>query len=173
MNDQSLRWIYSDGGPLLLLSDQYLSEWHGAEEHAATRHAHTDYDRACAVDDYLGVIPVAQSQALVLGDAPMDTAWWPISHDRGIVVRVEFANSDGDVRQVLHEDNYESFKPDGLELTLPPGGLWLFEAAYAGNELTPNSQRIDLEPGRYAIRSRVTVTRSVGGVLHFLSRVGA
>ena len=37
----------------------------------------TDYDRACDVNYYLGLIEIGAGKGLVLGGEPLSTAWWP------------------------------------------------------------------------------------------------
>ena len=146
---------------MLLLADRYLSAWHGSDDSDEAADGDTDYDRACAINDYAGSIAVADSQAIVLGDASMHAVWWPLATDRGVVARVEFTESDEHLRKLLRETDYEALKGGDLELVLPPGGLWLFEAAYGGDELTSNSLRIDLPAGRYRVRTHALQTKSV------------
>ncbi|WP_344447880.1 Imm21 family immunity protein [Acrocarpospora macrocephala] len=50
-----------------------------------------DYGRACAVDDFIGLIDVGTAQALVLGDDPARTTFLP---EHGLLLR-EIADLDG------------------------------------------------------------------------------
>ncbi len=87
----TLLWMESGGGPLLLVPGEYLPFWGGIDPPTDGRQivAHfryggddapaTDYDRACDVDDYLGVIEVGSGCGVVLGDEPLPTAIVPPS----------------------------------------------------------------------------------------------
>lgn len=74
-------WVYSNGGPLILIPTSAVGRWGGCTETGlimgdpGTR---DDYDRACEVEDAAGVIGVgADAQGLVLGDEPLMTCYLP------------------------------------------------------------------------------------------------
>jgi hypothetical protein len=67
-----------------------------------------DYDRACDVSDYAGVITVGFGEGLVLNDAPCATAWLP-TPSGGILARWEYADSDSAMESTL------ASIPDGLQ----------------------------------------------------------
>jgi len=78
-------WVSSSGGPLLLLPVTHLAEWQGTEA-AIVPYLRgeddrpSDYERACAVDDYTGVIPVGSSEALAHGlSAGLASRLWRLS----------------------------------------------------------------------------------------------
>ena len=84
-------WVSSNGGPLLCLPVAHLAKWQGTEAAAAQDPSDadaptSDYERACAVADYTGVIPVGSGEGLVLGDEPNDTTWVALARG-GILVR--------------------------------------------------------------------------------------
>src|SRR3954469_24678614 len=59
------KWIESGGGPLVVVARAAASRWKGASSE--------DYDLACAVEDYTGVIDGEFGQAWVLNDEPLRT----------------------------------------------------------------------------------------------------
>jgi hypothetical protein len=61
-----VRWISSNGGPLVAVPEVVLPEWLGADNDEEDG-SDSDYDRASEVDGYAGFITVAGKQALVLG----------------------------------------------------------------------------------------------------------
>nr|WP_307128923.1 Imm21 family immunity protein [Streptomyces sp. B1I3] len=70
------------GGPLIVVPVSALASWGGCTESglmAGDAIAPDDYDRACAVDDSAGVIPIDEngSQALVLADEPATSCYLP------------------------------------------------------------------------------------------------
>ena len=165
---------------MLLLADHYLAAWRGASDSDETAEGPTDYDRACAINGFIGRIDVEDSQAIVLDDAPMHAVWWPLGRDKGVVVRIEYADSDDDIRRLLRDTDYATFERNEIEFVLPRGGLWLFEAAYGGEELPSTAKElpstamhIDLSPGRYEVSTKVVETKGVGGALHLLTRIAA
>lgn len=75
-------WVESMGGPLVAVPVSALADWHGCTESgvmAGDGTAPDDYDRACAVDDPVGVTAVGESgaQALVLADEPATSCYLP------------------------------------------------------------------------------------------------
>ncbi|MEU6403111.1 Imm21 family immunity protein [Streptomyces sp. NPDC046985] len=75
-------WVESMGGPLIVVPVSALASWGGCTESglmAGDATAPDDYDRACAVDDLAGVIPIGENgaQALVLADEPATSCYLP------------------------------------------------------------------------------------------------
>ncbi|MEU6442166.1 Imm21 family immunity protein [Streptomyces sp. NPDC047046] len=75
-------WVDSLGGPLIVVPVSALASWGGGTESSlltGDATAPDDYDRARAVDDVAGVIPVGANgaQALVLADEPATTCYLP------------------------------------------------------------------------------------------------
>jgi len=99
---------------------------------------HTDYGRACSVDDYLGMLEVGPGRCLVLGDEPMATTFFPTA-DGGIFVRWIHAENEQDVVRAVRsvpESLWARF-PDTFEVGI--GGLLLLDSACQGDELRPPS----------------------------------
>jgi hypothetical protein len=161
VDSSSLRWVESNGGPLLLLPEMLLPSWTGSDEPPVWRNIKakfrfnpdgraTDYDRACDVHDFVGVIEVGDGTGLVLGDEPLATTWWP-SIDGGFLVRWDFGDSDEAVR--AHLARLESAGPwePGPTFECSRGPLILFDSADPG--LDPLNERltIELKPGKYLL----------------------
>ena len=103
----------NDAGPLILMPSILLREWSGidvppdrtvsatfrwnVEEPRAS-----DYDRACDINDYAGVIPVGNGEGLVLNDAPSATAWMAREWG-GLLLRWEYAEDDSAMEEALAE----------------------------------------------------------------------
>ncbi|MFE2543351.1 Imm21 family immunity protein [Actinacidiphila glaucinigra] len=73
-------WVESMGGPLVAVPVSALAAWGGCTERGTVvgdGNAPDDYDRACAVDDLAGMVPVGRDgvRALVLGDLPATTCY--------------------------------------------------------------------------------------------------
>ncbi|MFD7710505.1 immunity 21 family protein [Streptomyces sp. NPDC059785] len=141
-----VEWVESGGGPLIVVPEVVLPFWAGADGDDMS----SDYDRACDVDGFIGLVPVGDTRALVLGDEPASTTYLP---EHGTFVRWCAADSEGEllagVPAALESAAW------GAEVRWDvPGPVVLFDAAWPGR----TSQRTDhltveLEPGRYAVRA--------------------
>jgi len=78
-----LTWLDTDAGHLMLLPANLRSQWSGANPpkdgrfiRAKFRWNHpddaaSDYDRACDVEDYVGILQVGSGKGIVLGQDPL------------------------------------------------------------------------------------------------------
>ena len=167
----ALQWMQSNGGPLLLVPGEHLPSWEGTEPPADGRQIEaefrwngqdapaTDYDRACDVQGWLGLLDIGAGQGLVLGDEPLSTTWQaPLAsgesdHDTsGILIRWVYGNSQAEVMEALKHVPETAWRDDGLLLCVGREPLYLLDAAYAGSELEGDDHlTIHLPPGRYSI----------------------
>ncbi|MGW2489967.1 immunity 21 family protein [Streptomyces sp. NPDC001606] len=141
-----LEWVESGGGPLIAVPEAVLPFWAGAD----SEDLDTDYDRACEVAGFAGLLPVGDSAALVLGDEPAATSYLP---EHGTLVRWSAANSEDEllagVPAALRTAAWEA------ELRWHvPGPVLLFDSAWPGAE-APGTEhlRIPLTAGSYAVRA--------------------
>src|SRR5690606_9008604 len=140
------QWVESGGGPLVAVPETVLPFWTGADGEEAA----SDYDRACEVDGAVGLLPVGDTTALVLGDEPAATAYLP---EHGTLVRWLAADSEAEllagVGAALDTADWE---PEA-EWRVPGPGV-LFDAAWPGVPSTGTDHlRLDLPAGRYAVRA--------------------
>ncbi|MEU5993103.1 Imm21 family immunity protein [Spirillospora sp. NPDC047418] len=147
-------WVESNGGPLVAVPQQDLSLWRSAPEDpdADDSSGWGDYGRACEVGDYLGILPLAHSEALVFGEVPDPTTFL---QERSVFVRWEGANSEaallGSVDAALSMASWQSEVRWNV-----PGPVVLFDSAYPGADvfahLADEHLVIDLAPGCYSVR---------------------
>jgi immunity protein 21 of polymorphic toxin system len=167
-----LTWVSSAGGPLILLPESLLPHWSGSfrasEEGSQSQ---TDYDRACKVQGYLGVINVNAGQGLVLGDEPMQTSWLPLSEQLGgILIRWQWAPDEKHVNEAMTDLSRIARQPPSLTFGVSDKVLLLFDAACSGND-PGDALRIDLLPGQYSIEStHYEPDEETSLILHRLSR---
>jgi Immunity protein 21 len=168
------QWVWTDGGPLILLQTDLLGEWYGIDPNPSKdRSVATDYERACQVQDYAGVIPVGDGSALVLGEEPMDSTWWP-SRDlaEGLIVRVLYSAGDEAVARLIESLGPESLTDTGLRMVITSPHLELFDSTCPGTlDLVPRLA-VTVPIGRYAVYS--VVLRDPGShmiVVHRLVRL--
>ncbi|MEU6473136.1 immunity 21 family protein [Streptomyces massasporeus] len=142
----AVEWVESGGGPLIAVPETVLPFWAGADGEETA----SDYDRACEVDGHVGLLPVGDSTALVLGDEPASTAYLP---DRGMFVRWCAADSEHELLASVPPATAAA--EWGPETTWKvPGPVRLFDAAWPGTGLADTDQvRVALEAGSYAVRA--------------------
>lgn len=165
-----LKWVNSAGGPLLLLEERLLPDWKG-HDFAPTGHGgRTDYERACDVDDYVGLIEVGAGRALVLGDEPMQTTWSPSRGAGGVLIRWQWADSEASAVNSVGGVPEESWEPTGLTLQVSGRGLLLFDSANPGDD-PGEGLSIQLEPGTYEVATALCQPDAATSlVLHRLVR---
>jgi hypothetical protein len=166
-NISLLPWVYSEGGPLLLLDERDLAGWGGVvdqidgprmEESYSPGGKRTDYDRACAVRGYLGRISVGVREALVLDDMPMQTTWMPPSGtDGGMLARWMYAENEAELLHWLQVMPRGIFHRD-FPFLVERSPLVLFDSAFAGRNVRKRPTEylsIELVPGTYQIETAV------------------
>ncbi|MFC3578177.1 immunity 21 family protein [Streptomyces yaanensis] len=141
----AVEWVESGGGPLIAIPEVVLPFWAGADGDELS----SDYDRACEVDGHVGLLPVGDTRALVLGDEPASTAYLP---EHGTFVRWCAADSEAAlldrIPQALEAAEWEPEMHWDV-----PGAVVLFDAAWPGNASERTDHlRVALEPGRYTVR---------------------
>ncbi|MER6012435.1 immunity 21 family protein [Streptomyces bluensis] len=138
------QWVESGGGPLIAVPEVVLPFWTGASGGEMS----SDYDRACDINGSIGLLPVGDTRALVLGDEPASTAFLP---EHGTFVRWYAANS---------EDELLAGVPTALQTALwepevewrVPGPVVVFDAAWPGDSSRSTDHlRVELESGRYGV----------------------
>lgn len=151
-------WVESLGGPLIVVPEAILPSWRGGADEEPPD-ADDDYERACAVADYAGVIPVGDGQGLVLGDEPATTCYLP---EHRAFVRWAAA------------DSADSLFARAVEVLADPTATWhdcgtwttggpavLMDSAYAGAELgtadafgdLPEQAPVPIPAGRWSVRA--------------------
>jgi hypothetical protein len=169
-------WVCTGGAPLILLQENLLGDWHGTDPNLSSEDLPvvTDYERACEVQDYAGVIPVGRGSALVLGEEPMDATWWP-SRDlpEGLIVRALYSPGDEFLTQLVEALRAQNLIDTGLQLMVTNPRLQLFNSAYSGTENLGPTAAVTVPIGRYSVHSAVfNEPRSHMVVVHRLVRVG-
>jgi Immunity protein 21 len=155
-------WLENAAGPLLLLPDSLLSEWSGIDvpdfrvvearfRWSDREKRACDYDRACDVDDYAGVIPVGCGEGLVLGDEPARTTWLARPFG-GLFARWEYAESGEDMNRALGHIPDSLGWADKGTFVVVSSPLQLFNSAEPGLEVVMSRLRLNLASGAYSVR---------------------
>ncbi|MEV7069321.1 immunity 21 family protein [Streptomyces sp. NPDC091972] len=142
----AVEWVESGGGPLIAVPETVLPFWAGADGDETV----SDYDRACEVEGSVGLLPVGDAVALVLGDEPASTSYLA-EHDT--FVRWCAADSEDELLAEVPAALAGAVWEEEVSWTVP-GPVVLFDAAWPGNDSVGTDHlKVSLAPGRYAVRA--------------------
>lgn len=163
-----LEWIESAGGPLLLVSEALVAQWHGTVP-TDDSDGRADYERACAVQDEIGTIALGGGQVVVFGDEPDRTAMFV--HEANLaVVRWRLADSEEELMSALMTSiGRMVFCCSGTFSTVA-GAHRLFDSAFSGEDIA-QSARVVLEADEYELETaHFAPTDSMNALVHRLRR---
>jgi hypothetical protein len=109
-----LQWVSTAGGPHLVLPEKCARAWEGwlapsggrvveATFRCNAEGPATDYDRACSVSGWLGVIPVGKGQALVLSGDDTQAAYYRSRRGQHFLLRWLYAPSETELLDHFHD----------------------------------------------------------------------
>ena len=152
------------GGPLIVVPKSSISAWGGCTEDGSVlgdADGRDDYDRACEVEDWAGVIAVGAgaTTALVLADEPAKTCFLP---EKLLFVRWLAADSEAEVftaAEAVLADPDTAWEDSGLWVT--DGPAVLMDSAEAGADLgvnypdggQPDQAPVQLPAGQWKVRA--------------------
>ena len=177
MSELAREWLDCNS-PLLLVALDNLSAWEGIDVPSNGRKIEasfrwnpggpaTDYDRACDISDYLGVIDVGNGKGIVLSDEPLMTTWIP-SLDGGLLVRWGFAESEKDVISAALNIPHDAYEDSGFSLAVGNSSLVLFAACESGHDQLYPRIEFKIEPGNYRILTSKYESNETGLICHRL-----
>jgi hypothetical protein len=138
------QWIFSAGGPLVLLQSSIIDAWHGV--------LGEDYDNACAVTGYTGVLRKERRDVLVLADEPMQTTHF----NNGVedfLVRWVYGPDEETVAGTFQ--NMRHVLKDWIErvtLEIVDDGQVIIDSGADGLKATERLE-LSLLPGKYVIKT--------------------
>lgn len=152
------------GGPLIVIPVSALAAWRGCTETgvmAGDATAPDDYDRACALDDLAGVIPVGENgaRAVVLADEPATSCYLS---EHGTFLRWLTADSEAELKAAAEAglaDPATEWEECGTWVS--DGPAVLMDSAVAGSDLNteypgggmPAQAPVPLPAGRWRVRA--------------------
>jgi hypothetical protein len=176
-----LHWVHTAGGPHLVLPEAHAPAWEGFATPSGGRVVQatfrcnpgspaTDYDRACSVQGWLGVIPVGKGQALVLSGDDTQAAYYRTRRGQHYLLRWLYAPSETELLDCFHDVQDRLAVEQEVELRHPGGKLLLMDSVdVPGNHLTPPSVFV-LPRGRYRVLTSHAETDEVYFIAHQLRR---
>lgn len=141
----------SGGGPLICATPSAREEWRGVNGSSVAGVA-TDYARACAELDYVGVIPCRSQEVLVLGDEPLQSTFARMGDDL-IIARWVSCSSHERAAGVLASMPFRLPVISGVYQFLVEGPcLCIFDAAHDRHSMLASGSTIShVVPGRYEV----------------------
>jgi hypothetical protein len=148
IKDSVYKWIYTNGGPLILISDKYLSFWKGTGSDLNNQPS-GDYKRACEVSEWIGKLKVGDGECLIFGGDNYQASWKGMGVNSGIIVRWGSAENEDSVIASLEKIPDEVWIKEPFTYKVD-GGLRLFDSAEDG-EKADEFLSIILTQGEYEI----------------------
>lgn len=156
-------WIDTAGGPLICAAYPVGLNWNGTQA-SSTGDTRSDYDRACEVMDYVGVVPCASSRVLVFGDEPLQTTVLSLNEGIAVVRWVScVSESEAQAALVAIPTTLPQLEPP-KSILIEAQRLVFFDAAYS-LDAAPHLLEVALPPGLYEIS---TEKYASPGVFEFL-----
>lgn len=142
---QHVEWIESGGGPLLFAPSSVVPLWRGTEPSKPS--GITDYQRACAVRDEIGVVRIGAVEALALGDEPDRTTLIGGAPSSVLIVRWRWAKSEESLLSALNVEEIERLPSSNENVFETLAGEYLlFDSAYSGAEIV-HALRVQMKAG--------------------------
>ena len=166
----------------MLIEEKYLPDWEGSDAPSNGRvveanfrwglETATDYDRACDVEDWLGLINVGEGKAIVLGGDETATTWVDLIENReGMLIRWIYADSDEDAINKAKSLSDELGKEESFEFKIGDSDLILFSAAESGNYKISPRMKFNLSSGTYKISTIEYKDEQTSIICHRLRKV--
>jgi len=168
LRERRLNWISSNGGPLVLISKNILSDWSGIDvepsefidenDHLldlARTFQYSDYERACRIDNYIGLLEVGKETVLILGDEPLMTTWISDKDFSGtnFMIRWIYADDENSILQLIPTLSYLDKVVSDIFFKVEEQ-LYLFDSAYPGREMDEYIT-VDLPLGLYEVSTEI------------------
>jgi len=153
MTKRMMKWIKSAGGPLICLDEIWAGCWRGvsASSELEPSEATTDYERACATEDYVAELATDGGRALILGDMPLETSVW--SGQNTTIIRLFYADARTDFGDLVEKIGNEVFQNpiESTRYQIASGRMVIFDSALDGRDHGRNLLTFDIESGPYEI----------------------
>ena len=152
-----MKWIESSGGPLILCSSKNITYWGGAGRSSDA--FQSDYQLACAVNKYIGVVSIGSGEALVLGDEPNLTSFIECRPGYYLLARIIYADKYPRVSEIIEISKNTEFDQSAFHFEMDYNEAVLFDATEIGDELFSIARSDEyiissMVPGKYDITTK-------------------
>lgn len=148
-----LKWVTSGGGPFVLMAVDAAREWLGVSGKSCNSigEGKNDYEIACSIRDYAGLIKAGLHDILVVDDLPNDITWISRTSIEGLIVKWIGAYSDEEILDSLTHLDFSCFELLPFSFNVSSPELVLFDSAYRLSQTGDNRLGVQLEPGVYQV----------------------
>ena len=103
---------------------------------SASGSSNSDYERACEIKDYVGVIDVLERHAIILGDMPLATTAWTGSSGP-FIVRTFFMDPLADIQSMVEHAAQHDFwnEIESILFKVTSDDTIIFDSATSGSDL--------------------------------------
>jgi hypothetical protein len=176
-----LHWIGTSGGPHLVLPERYAEAWEGCFPPSGGRVVEatfrcdpegpaTDYDRACSIRGWLGVLSVSRGHALVLSNDGNAAAYFRTGRGQHFLLQWVYADSETELLDYFQDVWPRSPVEEEVEFRHPGGKLFLMAAADKPGHWLVEPDEFVLPRGRYRALTSRGEADTVSVVIHHLRR---
>jgi hypothetical protein len=159
------------------MEQDLLSCWEGADrpsrgrlvpaKHRWRPNVATDYDLACDVNEWAGIIQLSEGTALVVSIEHLATTWIPDIEDaEGALVEWGYGESETQLvaaaRRFIAEGDFSVMN----EFHVNRSPLILFDSAERGDEDAFGRLKIEVSAGKYTISSGYWKTEQASAICH-------
>lgn len=161
-----IEWIDTLGPPLCGTAD-IARQWQGTEG-SSTGQDISDYDRGCAVVDYVTKLACASGEVLILGDEPMRSAFHVVD-ETVLIVRWWSCESAERAEVALREIPAQlPYIEESVPFVFAMPSLVMFDSAQIGRE-PEQLRKLTIAPGAYTVTSeRYEVAGAFRFIIHRL-----
>ena len=171
-----LPWVYTCGGPHLVIPERYASDWEGCfvPSHGRVVQAKfrcnpegpaTDYDRACDVGGWLGVIPVGSGEALVLHGDHTPATYYRRSQAH-FLLRWHYAYSETELLDHFHDVQARLPVEETVTFRHPGGKLYLMDSVDLPGRWLVEHEEFELPKGHYRVLTSHSETERTYIIVH-------
>jgi hypothetical protein len=154
-----LKFIDSNGGPLLMLEHDLLPFWGGTDNIGGLSTTHrnrgpfegpSDYDRACEIRDWIAPVRVRDGTGLVFSGDDLGLGLARMNNATFLAVRIYYQIEDIDGHIEFAKEHPELFVKE-FEVSISSNSATVFDSAFPGVEVGPQHLKIDILPGIYEV----------------------
>jgi frataxin-like iron-binding protein CyaY len=161
-----MKWISCDGGPHVLMERSCMEQWEAGDipsNNRVVKASHiyneatgivSDYDLACEINDYIGIIELQSGSAIVINDDVPMSAWVTDSNGIGyIIILYTWENKDysNEIPEIINNLEDSDFMLSGILFKVREDELYLFPASDRPLDPIYEFVKISIEPGNYKV----------------------
>lgn len=173
MKNNSIKWVWSGGGPLVCIPDSNVHKWGGSLTRTIAKGTdisklklpsdcmnpeETHYGEICEKADVIAHLLIDDFSTIIF-EEPLNTAWISMSDNESVFVRCFCSDDDDSVTKIKDHINDLKWKKE-FEIEIKEETWWLFDSAAILKHVKENRygdgdnfQKISFKQGKYTVFS--------------------